>query len=141
MSSLLARTGEKLGRSRRSPAAADGDDRRELKRGLLVGLVSGLAAIGCCVSPVVLVLLGVATSVEAMALRDTLYYTYGWAFRGAGLVIALIAVVYYLRGRKVCNLRGARGSWRLLAALVLSGGATYAGLFWFTKLLAIWSES
>ena len=110
----------------------------QIRRGLQFGVVSGLAAITCCVSPVVLVLIGVATAAEAVTLGDTLYYTYGWAFRAAGLVIATVAVVLYLRGRASCDLSGARRYWRTLLTLVVSGGATYAGLFWFTKYLGIW---
>ena len=111
---------------------------RSLRRGLLLGLASGLAAITCCVSPVVLVLLGVATAAEAVTLGDTLYYDYGWYFRGAGFGIAALAVYLFLRGRGVCNVRGAFRYRRMLIVLVASGAATYAGLFWFTKYLSIW---
>ena len=111
---------------------------RSLRRGLLLGLASGLAAITCCVSPVVLVLLGVATAAEAVTLGDTLYYDYGWYFRGAGFGIAALAVYLFLRGRGVCNVRGAYRYRRMLIVLVASGTATYAGLFWFTKYLSIW---
>ena len=109
-----------------------------LKRGLLVGLGSGLVAITCCVSPVVLALLGVATAAEAVTLGDTLYYTYGWYFRAAGLAVAALAVILFLRGRGVCNVRGAFQYRRMLIVLVASGAATYAALFWFTKYLGIW---
>ena len=111
---------------------------RSLRRGLLLGLASGLAAITCCVSPIVLVLLGVATAAEAVTLGDTLYYDYGWYFRGAGFGIAALAVYLFLRGRGVCNVRGAYRYRRMLIVLVASGAATYAGLFWFTKYLGIW---
>ena len=111
---------------------------RSLRRGLLLGLASGLTAITCCVSPVVLVLLGVATAAEAVTLGDTLYYDYGWYFRGAGFGIAALAVYLFLRGRGVCNVRGAYRYRRMLIVLVASGAATYAGLFWFTKYLGIW---
>ena len=111
---------------------------RSLRRGLLLGLTSGLAAITCCVSPIVLVLLGVATAAEAVTLGDTLYYDYGWYFRAAGLGIAALAVILFLRGRGVCNVRGAYRYRRMLIVLVASGAATYAGLFWFTKYLGIW---
>ena len=111
---------------------------RSLRRGLLLGLTSGLAAITCCVSPIVLVLLGVATAAEAVTLGDTLYYDYGWYFRGAGFGIAALAVYLFLRGRGVCNVRGAFRYRRMLIVLVASGAATYAGLFWFTKYLGIW---
>ena len=111
---------------------------RSLRRGLLLGLTAGLAAITCCVSPIVLVLLGVATAAEAVTLGDTLYYDYGWYFRAAGLGIAALAVILFLRGRGVCNVRGAYRYRRMLIVLVASGAATYAGLFWFTKYLGIW---
>ena len=111
---------------------------RSLGRGLLFGLVSGLAAITCCVSPVVLVPLGVATAAEAVTLGDTLYYEYGWYFRAAGFAIAALAAYLFLRGRGACNIRGAYQYRRMLLVLVASGAATYAGLFWFTKYLGIW---
>ena len=111
---------------------------RSLRRGLLLGLTAGLAAITCCVSPIVLVLLGVATAAEAVTLGDTLYYDYGWYFRAAGFGIAALAVFLFLLGRGVCNVRGAYRYRRMLIVLVASGAATYAGLFWFTKYLGIW---
>ena len=117
-----------------APEPANGS----LRRGILLGLASGLVAITCCVSPVVLVLLGVATAAEALTLGDTLYYTYGWYFRAAGLAIAVLAVILFLRGRGVCNVRGAYQYRRMLIVLVASGAVTYAGLFWFTKYLGIW---
>ena len=103
-----------------------------------MGVASGLVAITCCVSPVVLALLGVATAAEAVTLGDTLYYTYGWYFRAAGLGIAALAVILFLRGHGVCNVRGAYQYRRMLIVLMASGAATYAGLFWFTKYLGIW---
>ena len=111
---------------------------RSLKRGVLMGVASGLVAITCCVSPVVLVLLGIATAAEAVTLGDTLYYGYGWYFRAAGLAVAALAVVLFLRGRGVCNVRGAYRYRRMLIVLAASAVATYAGLFWFTKYLGIW---
>ncbi len=111
---------------------------REVKKGLLFGLLSGFTAITCCVSPVVLALLGVATAAEAVTLGDTLYYTYGWLFRAAGLTVAAVAVILYLRGRRACSLRGAYRYRLMLLVLAASGGAAYAGLFWLTKYLGVW---
>ncbi len=111
---------------------------REVTKGIKFGLLSGLAGIMCCVSPVVLVLLGIATAAEAVTLGDTLYYGYAWFFRAFGLAVAAIAVVLYLRRRGRCTLAGARRSWRMLAVLVAAGVGTYIGLFWFTKYLGIW---
>ncbi len=111
---------------------------KQVKKGLLFGLVSGFAAITCCVSPVVLALLGVATAAEAVTLGDTLYYEYGWYFRAAGIAIAGVAVYLYLRRRGACDVNGVVSYWRMLATLVAAGVVTYAGLFWFTKYLGIW---
>ena len=79
-----------------------------------------------------------ATAAQAVALGDTLYYDYGWWFRAFGLAVAALAVVVHLRRRRACTLRGAGRHWRLLSALAVTGGATYAALFWFTKGLSIW---
>ncbi len=51
----------------------------------------------CCLSPVVLVLLGVSTVSFASSLADTLYGEYKWAFRAAGLVALLASLALYLR--------------------------------------------
>ncbi|MCY4482871.1 MAG: hypothetical protein OXC12_08355 [Spirochaetaceae bacterium] len=110
----------------------------EVRRGVRFGLLAGVAAIACCWSPVVFVLLGIAGAAQAVTLGDTLYYGYGWWFRGFGLAVAAAAVVVHLRRRDRCTLSGARRSWRLLAALPVAGVATYAALFWFTKYLGIW---
>lgn len=108
------------------------------RQGLIIGISSGFLAITCCVSPVVLVLIGVATAAEAVTIGDTLYYGYGWWFRGAGIAVAAVAVYLYLRRRNSCSIGGARRYRRMFLTLLLSGGATYAGLFWFTKMLGVW---
>ena len=112
--------------------------RAEIRKGIKYGLLSELAGIMCCVSPVVLVLLGIATAAEAVTLGDTLYYGYAWFFRAFGLAVAATAVVLYLRKRRICTLDRARRSWRLLAVLAVAAVGTYIGLFWFTKYLGIW---
>ncbi len=103
-----------------------------------MGFLSGLAAIMCCVSPVVLALVGVVTAVEAVSLGDTLYYEYGWYFRGAGLLVGAVAVVIYLRNRNSCSIEGALRYRRTLAILPATAVLTYGALFWFTKYLGIW---
>jgi len=61
----------------------------------------------CCVSPVVLFLLGISTAAEAVTLGDRLYYGYAWYFRGAGLLLAAAATIIYLRRRRSCSMAGA----------------------------------
>lgn len=86
----------------------------------------------------VLALLGVVTAAEAVTLGDTLYYDYGWYFRGAGLVVGVFTFVLYLRGRRSCSLRGARRHKGAAGLLLLSAAAIYLTLFWFTRYLGIW---
>jgi hypothetical protein len=122
----------------RSQAGATSGAESQVKRGVILGFVSGLAAITCCVSPVALALLGVATAAEAVTLGDTLYYEFGWWFRGAGLLIAVAAVYIHLRRRGSCSLRGVKSYKRLIGIMLAVGVVTYVGLFWFTKYLGIW---
>lgn len=103
-----------------------------------MGLLAGVTAIMCCVSPVLLVLLGVLTAVEANSPGGTLYYEYGWYFRGAGLLVAALAVLIYLRGRNSCSPGGARRHWIALATLPATAVITHVALFRLTKHLGIW---
>ncbi|OGZ10191.1 MAG: hypothetical protein A3D65_03360 [Candidatus Lloydbacteria bacterium RIFCSPHIGHO2_02_FULL_50_13] len=59
----------------------------------------------CCLSPVILVLLGLSSVSFATSLADTLYGDYKWTFRVLGLVALVIALIYYLRRQKgICTL-------------------------------------
>jgi hypothetical protein len=106
------------------------------KSGLKLGLLAGLVGISCCVSPVVMVVLGLASVSFAISLGNTLYYGYGWYFRGAALILAAVGVFGILRGRNACSLRGARAQWRLLLTVVVAMVAVYISLRWFTSYLA-----
>jgi hypothetical protein len=59
----------------------------------------------CCLSPVILVLLGLSTVSFASSLADTLYGEYKWGFRIVGIFALLGSLAYYLRRKKgVCTL-------------------------------------
>lgn len=59
----------------------------------------------CCLSPVILVLLGISSVSFASSLADTLYGEYKWVFRTIGLVALLGSLAYYLyRQKGVCSL-------------------------------------
>lgn len=62
------------------------------RRSALLGALAGLIGIGCCVYPVVLVLLGLSSAAAAVDLATTLFDEWGWAFRSAGAVFALAAL-------------------------------------------------
>lgn len=59
----------------------------------------------CCLSPVILVLLGLSTVSFASSLADTLYGDYKWVFRGVGLLALLGALWYYFtRTQDICTI-------------------------------------
>lgn len=59
----------------------------------------------CCLSPVILVLLGLSSVSFASSLADTLYGEYKWVFRAVGLLALLGSLAYYLRRKKgVCTI-------------------------------------
>ena len=62
----------------------------------------------CCLSPVILVLLGVSTVGFAASLADTFYGEYKWYFRLIGLLSLIGAYVIYLRKQGVCTLDQAK---------------------------------
>ena len=59
----------------------------------------------CCLSPVILVLLGVSTVSFASSLADTFYGDFKWVFRAVGFIALLLSLVYYLRQTKgICTI-------------------------------------
>jgi hypothetical protein len=59
----------------------------------------------CCLSPVILVLLGVSTVSFASSLADTFYGDYKWIFRAVGFMALLLSLTYYLRRTKgICTI-------------------------------------
>lgn len=62
----------------------------------------------CCLSPVIIVLLGLGTVSFGTSLADTLYGDYKWWFRGFGVLLLLISVMLYYRKKGVCTLDQAK---------------------------------
>lgn len=59
----------------------------------------------CCLSPIILVTLGLGTVSFASSLADTLYGDYKWYFRIAGLIAMSIALIMYFRRAKgICTI-------------------------------------
>ena len=106
------------------------------RAGLRLGAAAGLFGIACCVSPVVLVLLGLSSVSFAISLGNTLYYQYGWYFRGAAVLLAALGALGILRRQNSCSLAGARAQWRLLLSIVVAMAVVYGLLYWFTGYLA-----
>jgi hypothetical protein len=70
----------------------------------LAGLIGGL----CCLTPVVLVLLGLASVSVAADLGNILYGEYRWLFRLAALAFLGLALWIYFRRKGICTLDQAR---------------------------------
>jgi hypothetical protein len=51
----------------------------------------------CCLSPIILVALGLATVSFASSLADVFYGQYKWYFRAVGFVALVIAYIVYVR--------------------------------------------
>jgi hypothetical protein len=58
----------------------------------------------CCLSPVILVLVGLSTVSFASSLADTLYGDYAWFFRLTGVVALVFAYGVSLRKQGICTL-------------------------------------
>lgn len=63
----------------------------------------------CCLSPVILVALGLATVSFGTSLADTLYGEYKWIFRIIGLFALVVALYFYLTRKKgICTIDEAK---------------------------------
>ncbi len=63
----------------------------------------------CCVSPIVLFLAGLSSASFATSLADNLYDNYKWYFRGIGILLLGISVLYYLYQKKgICSIEQAK---------------------------------
>lgn len=59
----------------------------------------------CCLSPLILLLVGFSTVAGAASLADVFYGQYKWWFRAAGLLALLAALIVYFRRQKgICTL-------------------------------------
>jgi len=102
----------------------------------LAALVGGL----CCLTPVVLVLLGLASISAAASLGNVLYGDYHWEFRLVALAFLALALVIYFRRQGICTLDQARRERNRiintsLLVLIFAAGMyifwTYIAVHWF----------
>ena len=63
----------------------------------------------CCLSPLLLALLGLSTVSFASSLADTFYGEYKWAFRAVGFAaLILTTTIYFRRTKGICTLDEAK---------------------------------
>ncbi len=71
---------------------------------LKISSIPVLLASLCCLSPIILVLLGVTTVSFASSFSDILYGEYKWYFRLVGLLGLALSLVFYFRQTKgICT--------------------------------------
>ena len=74
----------------------------------------------CCLSPIILVLLGLATISFAGSLTDILYGQYSWVFRLTGIILLAISIFFYLRQSKgICTIDEAKKRYREIINTIL----------------------
>jgi alpha-1,6-mannosyltransferase len=105
----------------------------------LSGITGALGGL-CCLTPIVLVLFGLANVSMAASFGDVLYGEYRWAFRLFSLSMLGLSLVLYFRKRGVCSLSDVkrRRNWVInISLLVLVSSAT-AYIFWTYVVLQYW---
>jgi hypothetical protein len=73
----------------------------------------------CCLTPLMLVLLGAASISTAAGMDDVLSGKYAWAFRVGGLVFVGVALWVYFKRRGVCTLDAVRRQRNRIVSTVL----------------------
>jgi len=113
------------------------DDRKGvLGLSVLAGVLGGL----CCVTPIVMVLLGIASVSVAADFGNVLYGDYKWAFRGVALACLAAGVVIYFRRRGICTLDQARRERNRIInmALLVLVGSVAMYTFWTYIVVHYW---
>jgi hypothetical protein len=102
----------------------------------LAGLIGGL----CCLTPVVLVLLGLASVSVAADLGNILYAEHRWLFRLAALAFLGLALWIYFRRKGICTLDQARRERNRIinTSLVVLFSAIGTYIFWTYVAVHYW---
>lgn len=103
---------------------------------LLAGIIGGL----CCLTPIVMVLLGVATVAVAADVGNVLYGDYRWVFRLAALGFLAAGLLVYFRRKGICTLDQAKRQRNRIinTSLLILTAATGVYLFWTYVVLHYW---
>lgn len=119
----------------------DRSDKKFLAKNVpLAAFIAGL----CCFSPVVLVLLGLSTTAFAASLANTLYGTYKWVFRSAGLLLLLASLAWYFyKKENICSIDQAKRKKNkiinvTLMALIIAVLGYVIWLYVIVEYLGIW---
>jgi hydrogenase-4 membrane subunit HyfE len=119
------------------PTGGRADDRKGIfGLSVFAGVIGGL----CCVTPIVMVLLGIASVSAAADFGNVLYGDYKWAFRGVALACLAAGLVIYFRRRGICSLDQARRERNRIinVALLVLIGSVAMYTFWTYIVVHYW---
>ena len=107
---------------------------------LLLSSIAGFIAGLCCITPIVLVLFGLASVTVANNWGNLLYGDYRWHFRAVAMVFLVAGLVVYFRRRGICTLdAAARERNRVInVSLLVFFLATGIYIFWNYVVLHWW---
>jgi len=107
---------------------------------LVLSSLGGFIGALCCLAPIVLVMLGLASVSAAAGLGNVLYGEYSWAFRLAAAVFLAIGLVVYFRRRGICSLDDARRqrTWLINVGVLVALTTTGIYIFWNYVVLHYW---
>ncbi len=103
----------------------------------LLSSLSAFVAGLCCLTPIVMVLLGLAGVSAANSLGNSLYGEYKWEFRLAALVFLVAGLVVYFRRRGICTIDDARRQRNRLLNVSFLVIFTAIGLYVFWNYVAL----
>lgn len=75
----------------------------KVKESLKIASIPVLFASLCCLSPLLLLVFGIASVSVAASTVDIFYGTYKWIFRGVGLSLLGIGIILHLRKQNICT--------------------------------------
>jgi len=104
-----------------------------IKQTLKISSIPVVFASLCCLTPVILVLVGLSSVSFAASLSDTLYGQYKWYFRAVGLILLTASIVVYLRRAKgICTIDQAKKRRNeVINIIAVSAIASIAGYLFF----------
>lgn len=101
------------------------------KVALWTSALGGLVASLCCVTPIVMVSLGLASVTVANNWGNLLYGDYKWHFRLAALALVGVALFFYFRSQGVCTLDQARRQRNRIVNMALLVVLTFNAVYIF----------
>lgn len=116
-------------------APTEPSERGSVKRSARLGAIAGAIGLGCCLYPVVLVLLGLSTASAALDLGNRLFAEWGWAFKLSEALFAAGALWVQRRRGRSCPAGARPRLARNASVIAIVALLTYSTLYGITTWL------